>query len=153
MMPHSSRGWWSESSDAPSGTGIVNASSPRSNSESSSGVRSRRRRNTSSACGTPAARTAGTECGRSAVPSCRATRSPWSRTHLTSWGDVDDVVPSDNREVHLPLGLVVLHLLRVPEDEVHVGVESVEDPAVAAPALQLNHHVRTDPLVDRKSVV
>src|SRR2546425_5112143 len=67
-----------------------------------------------------------------------------------SWGDVDDVVPSDNREVHLPLGLVVLHLLRVPEDEVHVGVESVQDSAVPPPAFQLNHHVRTDPLVEQR---
>src|SRR5438445_13626665 len=123
MMPHFSRGRWSEDPDAPSGTGIVNASSPRSNSESSSGVRSRRRRSTFSACGTPAARTAGTGCGRSDVPFCRATRSPWSWTHLTSWGDVDDVVPSDNREVHLPLGLFVLHLLRVLMFVVHVWLD------------------------------
>src|SRR2546427_5701107 len=150
MMPHFSGGRWSEDPDAPSGKGIVNAPCPRSNSDSSSDDRSRRRRSIFSAWGTPAARTAGTGCGRSAVPSCRATRSPWSWTHLTSWGDVDDVVPSDNREVHLPLGLVVLHLFRVAEDEVHVGVESVQDAAVPPPAFQLNHHVRTDPLVEQR---
>src|SRR2546426_4069577 len=65
-------------------------------------------------------------------------------------GDVDDVVSSDNRKVHLPLGLVVLHLLRVAKDEVHVRVEPIEDSAIPPPAFQLNHHVRTDPLVEER---
>src|SRR3989449_2946173 len=150
MIPHFSRGRWSERSEVAWSTAIVNASSPRSSSEVSSCVRSRRRRSTSSACDTPADRSAGTGCGRSSVPSCQATRSPSSCRPPTSWGDVDDVVSSDNREVHLPLGLVVLHLLRVPEDEVHVRVESIEDSAVPSPAFQLNHHVRADPLVEER---
>src|SRR5207247_4750884 len=58
--------------------------------------------------------------------------------HLRSGGDVNDVVPADDREVHLALGLVVLRLLRGAEDEVHVGVESFEDSAVPTPAFQLN---------------
>src|SRR5438094_2087507 len=150
MIPHFSRGRWSERSDVAWSATIVNASSPRSSSEVSSSVRSRRRRSTSSVCDTPADRTGGTGCGRSSVPSCRATQSPWSCRPPTSWGDVDDVVSTDNREVHLSLGLIVLHFLRVAEDEVHVRVESVEDPAVPPPAFQLNHHVRTDPLVEER---
>src|SRR5439155_881527 len=134
MIPHFSRGRWSERSDASWSAAIVNASSPRSSPEVSSCVRSRRRRSTSSVYGTRADRTAGTGCGRSSVPSFRATRSPWSCRPPTSWGDVDDVVSTDNREVHLSLGLIVLHFLRVAEDEVHVRVESVEDPAVPPPA-------------------
>src|SRR6059036_1989347 len=150
MIPHFSRGRWSERSDASWSAAIVNASSPRSSPEVSSCVRSRRRRSTSSVYDTRADRTAGTGCGRSSVPSCRATPSPWSCRPPTSWGDVDDVVSTDNRQIHLPLGLIVLHLLRVPEDEVHVRVESIEDPAVSAPAFQLNHHVRADPLVEER---
>src|SRR5712692_4615786 len=150
MIPHFSRGRWSERSDVAWSTAMVNASSPRSSSEVSSCVRSRRRRNTSSVCDTHVDRTAGTGCGRSSVPSYRATRSPWSSRPPTSWGDVDDVVSTDNRKVHLPLGLIVLRLLRVAEDEVHVGVESIEDSAVPSPAFQLNHHVRTDPLVEKR---
>src|SRR3989442_544311 len=150
MIPHFSRGRWSKRSDVAWSAAIVNASSPRSSSEVSSCVRSRRRRNTSSACGTRADRTVGTGCGRFSVPSFRATRSPWSCRPPTSWRDVDDVVPTDDRKVHLSLGLIVLHLLRVAEDEVHVRVESVEDPAVPPPAFQLNHHVRTDPLVEER---
>src|SRR5437867_11501594 len=140
MIPHFSRGRWSERSDVAWSATILNASSPRSSPEVSSCARSRRRRSIFSAYDTPADRTAGTECGRSSVPSCRATRSPWSCRPPTSWGDVDDVVSADNRKIHLPLGLIVLHLLRVTEDEVHVRVESVEDPAVPPPAFQLNHH-------------
>src|SRR5436309_317070 len=150
MIPHFSRGRWSDRSDVAWSAAIVNASSPRSSPEVSSSVRSRRRRSTSSVCDTPADRTVGTGCGHSSVPSCRATRSLWSYRPPTSWGDVDDVVSTDNRKVHFPLGLVVLHLLRVAEDEVHVRVESVEDPAVSSPAFQLNHHVRTDPLVEER---
>src|SRR5438093_71204 len=139
MIPHFSRGRWSERSDGASSATIVNASSPRSSSEVSSSVRSRRRRSTSSVCDTPADRTGGTGCGRSSVPSFRATRFPWSYRPPTSWGDVDDVVSTDNREVHLSLGLIVLHFLRVAEDQVHVRVESVEDPTVPPPAFQLSH--------------
>src|SRR5438445_629910 len=153
MIPHFSRGRRSEISATGWSTDIVNASSPRSNLEVSSSVRSRRRHSTSSACDTRADRSAGTGCGRSSVPSCQATRSPSSCRPPTSWGDVDDVVSSDNREVHLPLGLVVLHLLRVAEDEVHVRVESIEDSAVPPPAFQLNHHVRTDPLVEERKAL
>src|SRR5438309_3412260 len=65
-------------------------------------------------------------------------------------GDVNDVVPAYDREVHLALGLVVLRLLGRAEDEVHVGVESFEDPAVPPPAFQLNHHIRIDPLVEER---
>src|SRR2546430_2717212 len=133
MIPHFSRGRWSERSDVAWSATILNASSPRSSSEVSSSVRSRRRRSIFSAYDTPADRTAGTGCGRSSVPSCRATRSPWSCRPPTSWGDVDDVVSTDNREVHLSLGLIVLHFLRVAEDQVHVRVESVEDPAAVVP--------------------
>src|SRR5205823_9822784 len=46
-------------------------------------------------------------------------------------------------------GLVVLRLLRGAEDEVHVRVESLEDPAVPATSFQLNHHVRVYPLVEK----
>src|SRR2546426_651988 len=113
MIPHFSRGRWSERSDVASSATMVSASSPRSIPEVSSFVRSRRRRSIFSAYDTPADRTGGTGCGRSSVPSCRATRSPWSCRPPTSWGDVDDVVSTDNREVHLSLGLIVLHFLRV----------------------------------------
>src|SRR5207245_10661060 len=143
MIPHFSRGRWSERSDVAWSTAIVNASSPRSSSEVSSSVRSRRRRNTSSVCDTRADHTAGTGCGRSSVPSFRVTRSPWSCRPPTSWGDVDDVVSTDNRKVHLSLGLIVLHLLRVAEAEVHVRVDSVWDPALTQPAGQLTPPCRT----------
>src|SRR5436309_4829079 len=150
MIPHFSRGRRSENSDVAWSGAMVNASSPRSNSAVSSSVRSRRRRNISSVCDTRADRNAGIGCGRSSVPSSRATRSPSSSRPPTSWRNVDDVISADNRKVHLPLGLIVLHLLRIAEDEVHVRVESVEDPAVPSPAFQLNHHVRTDPLVEER---
>src|SRR3989449_5546046 len=150
MIPHFARGRWSGRSDVAGSAAIVNASRPSSSSEFSSTVRSRRPRNTFSVCNTRVDRTAGTGCGRFSVPSFRATRSPWSSRPPTSWRDVDDVVSTDNRKVHLSLGLIVLHLLRVAEDEGHVRVESVEDLAVSPPAFQLNHHVRTDPLVEER---
>src|SRR6266511_2455529 len=118
MIPHFSFGRGSEYSDVPSSRTILNASSPRRNSEASSSVRSRTTRSILSACGTRACRNGGSGCGRSSVPSCRATRSPWSRSPPTSWGNVDHVVSADDRQIHLPLGLIVLHLLRVPQDEV-----------------------------------
>src|SRR6266516_3644042 len=150
MIPHFSFGRASEYSDVPFSRAILNASSPRRNSEASSSVRSRRKRSIPSAYGTRACRSDGSGCGRSSVPSCRGTRSPWSRSPPTSWGDVNHVVSADETHIHLPLGLIVLHLLRVPEDEVHVRVESIEDPTVSAPAFQLNHHVRADPLVEER---
>src|SRR5207247_389431 len=142
MMPHFSFGRRSENSDVPWSRAIVNASSPRRNFEASWSVRIRRRRSTLSACCTLVGHSVGTGCGRFSFPFCRATRSPWSRRPPTSWGDVNDVVPADDREVHLALGLAVLRLLRGAEDEVHVGIESFEDSAVSPPAFQLNHHVR-----------
>src|SRR5205807_7659675 len=129
---------------------MLHTSSLRGNSGFASCDRSRKRRNISFACDTPVARTDGTGCGRSSCPSCRAMRSPWSRRPPTSGGDVNDVVPAYDREVHLTLGLVVLRLLGGAEDEVHVGVESFEDPAVPPPAFQLNHHIRIDPLVEER---
>src|SRR5688572_27806442 len=77
-------------------------------------------------------------------------RSPSTWRPPTSWGDVDDVVSADDCQVHLPLRLIVLRLFRAAEDEVHVRVESLEDPAVSSPALQLNHDVRVDPLVEER---
>src|SRR5207237_9934281 len=77
-------------------------------------------------------------------------RSSWSRAPRTLWGDVNDVVPADDREGHLALGLAVLRLFRGPEDEVHVGIESFEDSAVSPPSFQLNHHDRIDPLVEER---
>src|SRR2546430_7900517 len=106
------------------------------------------RRSTSFACDTPVARTDGTGCGRSFCPSYRAMRSPWSRRPPTSWGDVNHVVPANDREVHLALGLDVLRLLSPPEDQGHVRVESFADSAIPPPAFQLNHHIRIDPLVE-----
>src|SRR5438132_1944616 len=129
---------------------MLNASSPKLVSACVSCVRIRKRRNISFACDTPVARTDGTGCGRSSCPSCRAMRSPWSRRPPTSGGDVNDVVPAYDREVHLTLGLVVLRLLGGAEDAVHVGVESFEDSAVPTPAFQLNHHIRIDPLVEER---
>src|SRR3989441_12317329 len=66
-----------------------------------------------------------------------------------SRGDVDHVVPADDRELHLPLGLPVQELLRVLQDDVHVGVEPVQDPAVPASGLQLDEDVRVDRLVQK----
>src|SRR5256886_7062464 len=135
MIPHFSRGRWSERSDVAWSATILNASSPRSSPEVSSCVRSRRRRSIFSAYDTPADRTAGTGCGRSSVPSCRATRSPWSYRPPTSGGDVDDVVSTDNREVHRSLGLIVLHLLRDADGQVHRRVQSVDVHALPPPAV------------------
>src|SRR5438309_9096105 len=129
---------------------MLNASSANGDSAFVSCVRIRKTRSTSFACDRPVARIDGTGCGRFSCPSCRAKRSPWSRRPPTSGGDVNDVVPAYDREVHLALGLVVLRLLRSAEDEVHVGVESFEDSTVPTPAFQLNHHIRIDPLVEER---
>src|SRR5438034_1795492 len=150
MAPQCSFGRRSEYADVPASRAMLNASSPKCDSAFVSCVRIRKRRSISFACDRPVARIDGTGCGRSFCPSCRAKRSPWSRWPPTSGGDVNDVVPADDREVHLALGLVVLRLLGRAEDEVHVGVESFEDSAIPTPAFQLNHHIRIDPLVEER---
>src|SRR2546427_4990889 len=58
--------------------------------------------------------------------------------------DVDHVVAADDRELHLLLRRAVQELLRVAEDDVQVGIESVQDAAVPAPGLQLDEDVRVD---------
>src|SRR3989304_2608350 len=150
MIPHFSVGRRSECPAPVPSPAILSASSPRSISVTAPCARSRSSRRRPSVCGTIGCRSGGTGCGRSSVPSCRATRSPSSWRAPTSWGDVDHVVPADDREVHLALRRVVLHLLRIPEDEVHVRGEPVEDSPVSPPAFQLNHHVRIDALIEQR---
>src|SRR5438309_12022901 len=129
---------------------MLNASSANGDSAFVSCVRIRKRRSISFACDRPVARIDGTGCGRSFCPSCRAKRSPWSRRPPTSGGDVNDVVPADDREVHLALGLVVLRLLCGAEDEVHVRVESFEDSTIATRAFQVNRRILSHPLVEER---
>ena len=53
--------------------------------------------------------------------------------------NVDDVVAADNGQLVLGLDLSVLELLRVPEDEIEVRVETVEGPPVSPVALHFHH--------------
>src|SRR5256886_16276894 len=152
MMPHFSFGRRSENSDVPWSRAIVNASSPRRNFEASWSVRIRRRRSTLSACCTLVGHSVGTGCGRFSFPFCRATRSPWSRRPPTSWGDVNDVVPADDREVHLALVLAVLRLLRGAEVDSHVGNAFFDESAVSTPIFQLYQPVRVKQQLEERKL-